>query len=78
MPGLFMLSIQVKSDSCPTQITPGPRSSGAATVTDTGVVKRVGHHLQRSQFLIPQTMSKKNPAVKPQNKFMLQKKHCYF
>jgi hypothetical protein len=48
MPGLFMLSIQVKSDSCPTQMTPGPQSPGAATVTDTGVVEGLIH-----KFIFP-------------------------
>jgi len=45
MPGLSMLSIQVKSDSFPTQNTPGPRSSGAATVTDSGVFRELSHNV---------------------------------
>lgn len=59
-----MLSILVESDSCPTQNTPGPRSPGAATVTDTGVVERLSHNSKFSNLIISANMTKKNHAVK--------------
>jgi len=46
-----MLSIQVKSDSLPTQNTPGPRSPGAATVTDSGVVRVLSHNSKFCFFI---------------------------
>jgi hypothetical protein len=56
-----MLSIQVKSASCPTQITPGPRSPGAATVTDTGVVRGIGHDCKLfSMIFLQQILQKIN------------------
>jgi hypothetical protein len=64
MPGLFMLSIQVKSESCPTQMTPGPRSPGAATVTDTGVVSGVGHNSKLFNIIFAVNITKNELAVK--------------
>jgi len=64
MPGLFMLSIELKSDSCPTQITPGPRSPRAATVTDTGVVSGVGHNSRLFNMIFAVNITKYELAVK--------------